>query len=683
MRDRMAQHGDCGKWAGKTLKNWRTGWKAMAEQDDNSGAEIALQAKISALRRDLAALLILWHQRRDPGLGWTATPQIYGQLARAFIEVGAPLLGLEVAAEGLETFADDAGLRQVQGLALARSGSTKEANSVLEQLRVEGHLEDETLGVLARTHKDLYLDGAGPERDRHLGAALRHYADAYARSRSYWAGINVATLAALQGDRGQSVAVARQVMADCGAALERLPAGHADRYWALATLGEAALSIGDWAQAEDWYRQAGEAGKRRFGDLNSTRRHARLLIEHFGRDASVVDDWLPLPRVVLFSGHMIDQPDRPQPRFPPALEPAVYAAIRGWLTEHNGLIGFSSAARGADLLFLEAIHELGGETHVVLPYHQDDFVKDSVEIVGTGNWRERFERQLSSSRVVYASSSRLLDGGLAFDYANHIVHGLGLVRARELETNLVALAVWDGEMGDGLGGTASAVKQWQHHGIPVHRVRIEAPPDAHGRLEVVPTPPVTPPPEARQPAPQSGDVVMSLLFADAVGFSQLTDAEVPLFVESFLGLVARLIEQSPASIPVRETWGDGLFLAFTSVRAAGRFALKLMDAIAATDWLALGFNRPLTLRLALHAGPVHLTTDPVTGLPKCCGTHVSRAARLEPKTPPGHVYASEAFAALAAMDGITEFRCDYVKQLDWAKRYGTFPAYVVRRAPGS
>jgi adenylate cyclase len=85
------------------------------------------------------------------------------------------------------------------------------------------------------------------------------------------------------------------------------------------------------------------------------------------------------------------------------------------------------------------------------------------------------------------------------------------------------------------------------------------------------------------------------------------------------------------------------------------------------------------MRLALHAGPVHLTTDPITGLPKCCGTHVSRAARLEPRTPPGQVYASEAFAALAGMEDIAEFRCDYVKQLDWAKRYGTFPAYLVRR----
>jgi len=34
---------------------------------------------------------------------------------------------------------------------------------------------------------------------------------------------------------------------------------------------------------------------------------------------------------------------------------------------------------------------------------------------------------------------------------------------------------------------------------------------------------------------------------------------------------------------------------------------------------------------------------------------------------------------LSAMEGNEDFRCDYVKQLDYAKRYGTFPAYVVRR----
>jgi hypothetical protein len=56
---------------------------------------------------------------------------------------------------------------------------------------------------------------------------------------------------------------------------------------------------------------------------------------------------------------------------------------------------------------------------------------------------------------------------------------------------------------------------------------------------------------------------------------------------------------------------------------------------------------------------------------------VSRAARLEPKTPAGEVYASEAFAALAAVENVTDFTCDYVKQFERAKHYGTFPTFVL------
>jgi class 3 adenylate cyclase len=651
----------------------------LTEHARGEAPETELRAKIDGMRRDLVSLLVLWHERREAGLHWVATPGVYTALARAFIEVGAPLIGVEVAAEGLEAFPGDVGLRQVRGLALARSGSTEEANRVLDELRAEGHVDDDTLGVLARTHKDLGLAASGDKRRRHLAAALLGYSEAYARSASYWTGINVATLAALQGEREQSLAMARRVMSDCRRELERLPAGHADRYWALATLGEAALALEDLAQAEDWYLQAGQEGQRRFGDLNSTRRHARLLLEHFGRDAGVVDQWLPMPRVILFSGHMIDRSERALPRFPPSLEPAVFAALRDWLRRHRGLIGFSSAACGADILFLEALQELGGEAHIVLPYHQEEFMANSVEIAGAGDWRARFEKQLASARVVVASSSRPLHGGVTYDYANHLIHGLGLVRARELETELRALAVWDGQPGDGFGGTASAVNQWQRHGVSAHHVRLDAASILPGKpLDVLPVPPASSH-AAAAPTEAATDAVMALLFADAVGFSKLTDAEVPLFVDSCLGLVARLVAEDDASIPVRETWGDGLFLAFTSVRSAGIFALKLLDAIMTTDWRALGFSEPLNMRFALHAGPVHLTTDPLTRLPKCCGTHVSRAARLEPKTPAGQVYASEAFAALAALEGVAEFRCDYVKELDWAKRYGTFPAFVVRR----
>jgi tryptophan halogenase len=45
--------------------------------------------------------------------------------------------------------------------------------------------------------------------------------------------------------------------------------------------------------------------------------------------------------------------------------------------------------------------------------------------------------------------------------------------------------------------------------------------------------------------------------------------------------------------------------------------------------------------IGLHAGPVYRYTDPVTRRPNYTGGHASRAARIEPITPPGQVYASE------------------------------------------
>jgi class 3 adenylate cyclase len=57
------------------------------------------------------------------------------------------------------------------------------------------------------------------------------------------------------------------------------------------------------------------------------------------------------------------------------------------------------------------------------------------------------------------------------------------------------------------------------------------------------------------------------------------------------------------------------------------------------DWSKKGL-RSLNLRIGLHAGPVYSCIDPVTQRTNYIGAHVSRAARIEPITPVGQVYAS-------------------------------------------
>jgi class 3 adenylate cyclase len=296
----------------------------------------------------------------------------------------------------------------------------------------------------------------------------------------------------------------------------------------------------------------------------------------------------------------------------------------------------------------------------VLPYGEQQFRQDSVEIVPGGEWGQRCDRVLErAARVIYASSTKLAYGSLSYEYANQLVHGLGLVRARELRTQQVGLVVWDGRPGDGPGGTSSLVARWHEFGMPVWRVDVSSlSPTADGCVPVVRDSSLPDAPSLASATAGQDHRVVALLFADAVGFSQLTDAEIPRYVQEYLGRFAQLIDRYAESILVRETWGDGLFLAFSSADVAGQFAMALSEVVKGVDWRGLGFSRVITLRMALHAGPVHLSTDPITGLPKCSGTHVSRAARLEPKTPPGQVYASEAFAALAALENVQQFSCE-------------------------
>lgn len=168
------------------------------------------------------------------------------------------------------------------------------------------------------------------------------------------------------------------------------------------------------------------------------------------------------------------------------------------------------------------------------------------------------------------------------------------------------------------------------------------------------------------------------MFADATDFSKLSETETTLFVHHFLGLVGKLIQEfSPAPL-MKNTWGDGLYFVFPNVRSAGRFALELRDRVKATQWSEKGL-RDLDLRIGLHAGPVYACIDPVTERRNYIGAHVSRAARIEPITPPGNIYASQSFAALAAAEKELEFKCNYVGQTSLAKQYGTFPTYVLLR----
>jgi class 3 adenylate cyclase len=237
------------------------------------------------------------------------------------------------------------------------------------------------------------------------------------------------------------------------------------------------------------------------------------------------------------------------------------------------------------------------------------------------------------------------------------------------------IALWDRLPGRGEGGTASMVAQMrsvcsaidvldpldatvrQMRGFSAQQV------DLSGEI-------------ASTTSSANAHQVRALLFGDVAGFSKFSTQQNRQFVEQVLPAIAEEIDRFAAQgthIDVRNTWGDGLFLVLKNVHESALLALAIQKRLSQ---LRLPF--PVRMRIALHYAPVMLTQDPISKRPNAIGPGVSRAARLEPATAPGAVYASEAVAALLALHADrASVRFSYLKNLPWAKGYGSFPTYLI------
>lgn len=603
-------------------------------------------------------------------------------LAERHLQQGEPILAYNAAQDGLAQWPQQLRLRQLQALALARSGDVERANRLLTVLVDEGCADAETLGILARTHKDLALAAQDPAlRAHHLGAGLQLYAQAFdnacrdgVRSDASYVGINAAAMAVLKGDLPRGRDIARQIQALCGTE----PTGDAAQptdYWQQATLGEAALILGDAAGAALHYSRAAALAGARFGDIGSTRHQARLLAAHLPGSSAAAAAALRIPPVLVFTGHMVDRPERSAARFPAAIEAGVREAIRSRLAALQPLAVYGSAACGADLLCLEVARELGAETHIVLPFPPAAFRRASVDFAG-GDWGDRFERALAGADSVTIASDHQASGSVAtFEYANLILTGMGALRAQLLQTELRALAVWDPSAPGLSGGAAALTALWQAQGLPVEQVQLS---QHDGGSAALPTAALAPASGAAPPLVRHE--MRALLFADAVGFSQLSEDQIPAFISGFLEAVASLNRRTQHRFEHVETSGDGLYMVFGDVGDAGRYALELGALMRGFDRAACGLPPAFDLRIALHCGPVHCARDPITGGPLYTGPHTSRAARIEPITPPGQVYVSNAFAAVAAASSTAGVAMHYVGRIPLAKGYGTLGLYCLRAA---
>lgn len=595
----------------------------------------------------LGALLMCW--RALPVVCRWHDLELAQQFVERLLELNEPLVAFDCVTEGLENWPHDLRLKQLQGLSLARSGAVRKANQVFRALRDAGHRDEETLANLARTYKTLWLEARAPdERQRQLSAAYEAYLDSYRTTAGTWSGINVAFLALMRGDLGTARDIAGRVYRQCLVLLDGEPESISDRYWTLATLGEAALIQGRAEESRTWYLQATSVAGKRYGNVASTRHQAKQLVAQLQLDWIPFVECFPLPAVLLCITAREAWPRNAA--CPVEVQSRIMALARAEVAVRQPVLGFSCLRNWLDLLFFEAVLGAGGEAVVLL----DEWDPDGAEPAET-DFHQRAERVVRSCCEVHRVTARIESASNPDqDYAARIVTGLATMQARQLDLAPVILTL------------PSADSSLPHQPVSNTEFAAASPARTGDLPRSVPILSTVP-------------KLMSLLFADVRGYSRLSEMQLLVFAREFLGRVAALVEMSPVRPVTRHTWGDGLFFAFNQVHEAGEFALDLAELIDRMDWRGVGLPADLSIRIGLHAGPVYACSDPVSGQPTFCGVHVNHAARIEPITPPGNVYASEAFAALASAEGVRGFVCEYVGRTPLAKDFGLFSTYHVRR----
>ena len=195
-------------------------------------------------------------------------------------------------------------------------------------------------------------------------------------------------------------------------------------------------------------------------------------------------------RPLVFSGHMIDAPGRATPRFPARQEQMakeqITEAIRAIKAAADGqgeqLIGMAGASDGGDVLFHEACAELGIDTEVFLPVPELAYRVTATS--GWPGWVERYHAVLRRVREkareknkkedgvhVLARTDRLpawLQGRAGYSTWQRsnrwILHHAW---ATTTVDRVTVLALWNGEPGDGPGGTANMVETAQAGGADV------------------------------------------------------------------------------------------------------------------------------------------------------------------------------------------------------------------------
>ena len=563
-------------------------------------------------------------------------------------------------------------LRHLTILLMARAGSIYEATKRYQELNLDTEIDIDSRSLKARLLKDTAFASPPDQRHDAIDAAGRTYEKIYLDTQDSYPGINAATLANLNGNTKKAHRIVRDIIAKADE-LENIG------YWEHATLAEAYIILGDFTAAQNSIKQAATFKDTSLSDKASTLKQLRKLLKMQKQTFSILKPLRPKP-TIHFTGHLIAKPGQ-DGRILAENEAILKSRIVDAIDQIKPGAGFGALACGADILIAEHLIKTGADLHVVLPFEKEEFIEVSVASAEGGNltsgktWTDRFHACMEkASSVTYLTNQSYMGDDILFGLGAKLAMGLALLHSRHIAGASVQLAIWDKKPTDFPAGTAVDIQEWKRLGNAQHIVDISD----LGRMSQKMKPKtskkdkLTPPPKK-----ESSRADVAMLFGDFKGFSKLGDIELLGFANDTLKLIADIIGTKEAQTDFMNTWGDGIFAVWGTPQLAARSALALQSALTAIHEDDPDAPTHLPIRISLHYGVTHRLYDPVLKKKNYFGEAVSRAARIEPITPVGAIYTTEAFAAMLMLDTDSDISAEYVGTVTVAKGYGAFPLYRI------
>ncbi len=613
----------------------------------------------------------------DVPSGDNVTAREWARSIRDVETTGDYFQAFEVARKAIAAYPADESLKYLAVRALARSGAAGRALELYEEYGLKNTADLDIQMLHAGLVKDLALRSHSTERWALLRESAMLYEKVYSASGDHVPAANAASLYLIAGAPDRATEWARRTLRAC----EKAPRDtDMEGYYRAASAAEAQLVLGDTAAASAALAEASPFARNRHAMRAATRRQLRIVCHTRNVDPALLQP-IAAPPVLHYTGHMIDPPHL-RGRFPAEQEAAAAAGIAARLDRLGGGFAYGSLACGGDILFAEACLARGIELNIVLPFAIEEFKRLSV-LRGGAVWGERFDRCVAKARSLsYATEGEYLGDEMLFAYGSQLAMGLAILRAQNLESVPVQVALWDGEDTASRAGTAADVRTWQAQGR-----RSDIVPLRGGSGEGVTATAIATDGEGSRvlTAWKYGDVsreLHAIMFGDVVGFSHVPERLLPVFQKGFMGRISETLDAFDGQVLYRNSWGDAVYAILATPEAGARCALEIQAALRQLNLRAMGFNHPLELRLAVHYGPIFRGRDYLTKNETFFGAHVTRAARIEPVTPPGEVYVTEAMAAALALSGASAVRPEYVGNTQLAKNYGSLRMYVLRPEAG-